>query len=66
MTSLGDDDRETLTNAGLEKAKERSLETTLTSACSTNLDSAVCKCGSALANDGGPEQVSPRQWILVP
>ena len=26
MTSLGDDARETLTNAGLEKAKERSLE----------------------------------------
>ena len=26
MTSLGDDARETLTIAGLEKAKERSLE----------------------------------------
>ena len=30
--------------------------TTLASTCSTNLDSVVCKCGSVLANDGGPEQ----------
>ena len=30
--------------------------TTLTSACSTNLDSVVCKCGLVLANDGGLEQ----------
>ena len=42
MTSLGDDARETLTIAGLEKAKERSLETTLASSCSTNLDGIVC------------------------
>ena len=44
MTSLGDDARETLTLAGLEKAKERALGTTLASTCSTNLDSVVCKC----------------------
>ena len=56
MTSLGDDARETLTIAGLEKAKERSLEQHLRLACSTNLDSVVCKCGSVLANDGGPVQ----------
>ena len=56
MTSLGDDARETLTNAGLKKAKERYLGTTLASTCSTNLDSVVCKCGSELANDGGLEQ----------
>ena len=56
MTSLGDDARETLTITGLEKAKERSPETTLTSACSTNLDSVVCKRGSVLANDGVLEQ----------
>ena len=43
MTSLRDDARKTLTISG----------TTLTSACSRNLDSVVCKCGSVLANDGG-------------
>ena len=32
--------------------------TTLTSACSTNLGSVVCKCGSVLANDGGFENCS--------
>ena len=52
MTSLGDDARETLTIAGLEKAKERSLEQHLRLRV-TNLDSVVCKCGSVLANDGG-------------
>ena len=40
--------------------------TTLTSACSTNLDSVVCKCGSVIENDGGLEQSRPRQWKLVP
>ena len=51
MTSLGDDARETLTIAGLEKAKERALEQHLR-ACSTDLDSVVCQCGSVPANDG--------------
>ena len=53
MTSLGDDARETLTIAGVEKAKERALEQHFASTCSTNLDSVACKCGSVLANDGG-------------
>ena len=52
MTSLGDDARETLTIAGLEKAKERSLEQhlrlrapqTWTVLCGTG--------GSVLANGG--------------
>ena len=55
MTSLGDDARETLTIAGLEGQGTIS-GTTLTSACSTNLDSVVSKCESVLANDGGLEQ----------
>ena len=41
MTSLGDDARETLTIAGLEKAKERSLEQHLRLR-STNLDGTMC------------------------
>ena len=53
MASLGDDARETLTVAGLEKAKERALEQQLRSTSSTDLDSDVCKCGSVLANNGG-------------
>ena len=56
MTSLGDDAREMLTNAGLEKAWERFLEQHLRLLRSTNLDSVECKCGSVLANDGGLEQ----------
>ena len=56
MTSLGDDAGETLTIAGLEKAQGTISGTALASACSTNLDSVVCKCGSVLANDGGLEQ----------
>ena len=49
MTSLGDDARETLTIAGLEKAKDRSLKTTLTS-CAPQTWTVV------LPNDGGLEQ----------
>ena len=56
MTSLGDDARETLTIAGLEKGQGTISGTTLTSTRSTDLDSVVCKCGSALANGGGLEQ----------
>ena len=44
MTLLGVDARETLTIAGLEKGQGTSSGTTLASACSTNLDSVVCKC----------------------
>ena len=53
MTSLGDDARETLTIAGLEKAKERSLEQHFRLRAPQKLESVVCKCGSVLANDGG-------------
>ena len=53
MTSLGDDARETLTIAGLEKGQGTSSGTTLASTRSTDLHSVVCKCGSILANDGG-------------
>ena len=53
MTPLGDDARETLTIAGLEKGQGTSSGTTLACTCSTDLDSIVCKCGSILANDGG-------------
>ena len=56
MTSLGDDARETLTIAGSGKGHGTSSGTTLTSSCSTNLDSVVCKCGSVLANNGGLDQ----------
>ena len=56
MTSLRDDAGETLTIAGLERAKERFLEQHLRLLRSTNLDSVECKCGSVLANDGGIEQ----------
>ena len=57
MTSLGDDARETLTIAGLEKAKERALEQTLASTRSTDLDSVVCKCDQYLRTT---RAVSPR------
>ena len=50
MTSLGDDARETRTIAGLEKAKERSLEQHFRLRAPQNLDSVVCKRGSVLAN----------------
>ena len=53
MTSLGDDARETLTIAGLEKGQGTSSGTILASTCSTKLDSVLCKCVSVLANDGG-------------
>ena len=55
MTSLGDDARETLTIAGLERAKERSLEQHWRLRA-LHLDSVVCRCGSVHANDGGLEQ----------
>ena len=38
------------------RGQETIYGTTLTSACSTNLDSVVCKCASVLSNDGGLEQ----------
>ena len=49
MTSLGDDARETLTIAGLEKgAVEQHLRLRAPQTWTV-----VCKCGSVLANDGG-------------
>ena len=56
MTSLRDDARGTLTIAGLEKAKGRSLEQHLLLRAPQTRNSVVCKCGSVLANDGGLEQ----------
>ena len=53
LTSLGNDARETLTIAGLEKAKERSLEQHLRLRAPQNLDCVVCKRGSVSANDCG-------------
>ena len=55
MTSLGDDARETLTTAGPEKAKERSLEQHFRLRAPQTW-TLLCKCGSVLANDGGLEQ----------
>ena len=53
MTSLVDDARETLTIAGLGKAKERALEQHLRPRAPQTWTCVVCKCGSVLANDGG-------------
>ena len=57
MTSLGDDARETLTIAGLEKAKEPALEQHLRLRAPLTW-SVVCKCGSAPANNGGLGQLA--------
>ena len=57
MTSLGDDARETH-DCWSGEGQGTSSGTTLTSACSTNLDSVVCKRGSVLANNGGLEQLA--------
>ena len=54
MTSLGDDARETLTIACLERPRNDLWNNT--SSCSTILDSVVWKCGSVLVNNGGLEQ----------
>ena len=52
-TSLGDDARETLTIAGLERAKERSLEQHLRLCAPQTW--VVCTCGPVSANDCGFE-----------
>ena len=65
MTSLRDDARETLTIAGLEKAKERSLEQHLRlrahkpGQCCVQVWISTCERRWTWA-------VSPRQWKLVP
>ena len=65
MTSLGDDVCETLTTAGLEKAKERSLEQHLRlrapqhGQCCVQVWISTCERRWTRA-------VSPRHWKLVP
>ena len=65
MTSWRDDARETLTNAGLEKAKERSLEQKLTSACSKNLVVLCAMWISTCERRWIRVLLSPRQWQSV-
>ena len=64
MTSLGDDARETLTIAGLEKAKERALEQHLRLRAPqtwTVLCASVDQCERRWTR-----AVSPSQWKFVP
>ena len=56
MTSLGDDARETLKIAGLEKAKERALEQHLRLRAPQTWTVLCASVDSVLANDGGLEQ----------
>ena len=65
MASLGDDARETLTIAGLERAKERSVEEHLRLRAPQTW-TVLCASGSVLANDGGLEQSAHARWKLVP
>ena len=64
MTSLGDDARETLSIAGLEKAKERPLEQHLrlrapqTAQCCVQVWISTCE-------RRWTRTVGPRQWKLV-
>ena len=60
MTSLGDDARETLTIAGLQKGKERSLEQHL------RLRPQTWTVLCASVDQYLRRAVSPRQWTLVP
>ena len=53
---VGDDAHETLAIAGLEKAKERSLEQHLNLRAPQTWTVLCATCGSVLANDGGLEQ----------
>ena len=61
MTSMGDDARETLTIAGLERAKEPSLEQHLR-LCAPQTWNVLC----ASVDQGWTRAVSPHQWKLVP
>ena len=63
MTSLGDDARETLTIAGLEKAKERSLEQHLRQSAPQTWTVLGASVQQYLRTT---VEVSPRQWKSVP
>ena len=58
MTSLGDDARETLTIACLDKAKERSLE--------QHLRLRAPQTWTVTGERRWTRAASPRQWKLVP
>ena len=60
LTSLGDDARETLTIAGLERTKERSVEEHLRLRAPQTW-AVLCASGSVPANDGGLEQPTPME-----
>ena len=62
MTSLGDDARETLTIAGLEKAKERSLEQHLRLRAPQTWTVLCARRGSVLENNGGCESHTNGDW----
>ena len=65
MTSLEDDARETLTIAGLEKAKERSLNNTYV--CVLHKPGQSCvQVWISICERRWTRAVSPRQWKLVP
>ena len=65
MTSLGDDARETLTIAGLEKAKERSLEQHLRLRAPQTWTVLCANVDRYLRTTVRTRAVSPRQWKLV-
>ena len=66
MTSLGDDARETLTIAGLEKAKERALEQHLRLRAPQTWTVMCASVVCSTCERRWTRAVSPRQWKLVP
>ena len=65
MTSLGDDARETLTLAGLDKAKELALEQHLRLRAPQTW-TVLCASVDQFLRTTVDGRVSPRQWKLVP
>ena len=55
MTSLGDDARRDIHDCWSGEGEGTISATTLTSTCSTNLDSVVCKCGSVVDSSSQPK-----------
>ena len=66
MTSLGDDARETLTIAGLEKAKERALEQHLRLRAPQTWTVLCASVWIGTCERRWTRAVSLRQWKLVP
>ena len=67
ITSLGDDARETLTIAGLDKAKERSLEQHLRLRAPQTWTVLCASVDQYLRTTvDSSSQVSPRPWKVVP